>query len=207
MYDAFESLPDEKKQRIIDGCLDEFATYGYDKSSTNRIIKKIGISKGSLFNYFNTKEKLYFYILDYVIEKINGKILNNINDLPDDLFARIYAIAEIEYDIYTEKPKFYKLFKKAFTSNNKVITGKISERYSVKANKFFYLLLENINTDNLKWSKEKVIDIIRWVLEGLNDEFIMANLNSDVKRTKEEYLQELTAYINILKEGMVREKI
>lgn len=58
----FHELQEDKKQKIISVSISEFAKYGYTDSSTNRIVKDSGISKGSLFKYFESKEDLYFYV-------------------------------------------------------------------------------------------------------------------------------------------------
>ena len=51
----FTELDSEKQERILDAALKEFAEYGYENGSTNRIVKNCGISKGSLFTYFENK--------------------------------------------------------------------------------------------------------------------------------------------------------
>jgi AcrR family transcriptional regulator len=68
---AYNSLEPEKRERIINAALKEFALNGYERASTNEIIKEAEISKGSLFNYFNSKKELYLFLLDYVVEIID----------------------------------------------------------------------------------------------------------------------------------------
>ena len=58
----FLNLEAEKQKRIIQVAIEEFAQNAYNNSSTNRIVKECGISKGSLFKYFEDKEDLYFFI-------------------------------------------------------------------------------------------------------------------------------------------------
>ena len=58
IYLKFQSLETEKRERIINAALKEFAKNGYDKASTNDIVKEAEISKGSLFNYFNSKNEI-----------------------------------------------------------------------------------------------------------------------------------------------------
>ena len=48
----FESLEKSLKARILDVSKQEFATHGYEGASYNKIIQKIGISKGSMYYYF-----------------------------------------------------------------------------------------------------------------------------------------------------------
>jgi len=55
----FESLDESLKTRILDISKQEFATHGYDGASYNKIIQKIGISKGSMYYYFENKEDLF----------------------------------------------------------------------------------------------------------------------------------------------------
>ena len=55
---VFNELEKEKQDRIIEAAIKEFAEYGYENGSTNRIVKECGISKGSLFKYFENKEDI-----------------------------------------------------------------------------------------------------------------------------------------------------
>ncbi len=53
--EKLKSLTLDKQERIINASLAEFARNGYERASTNEIVKEAGISKGSLFVYFNNK--------------------------------------------------------------------------------------------------------------------------------------------------------
>ena len=90
----FLGLNTEKQQNIFTAGLSEFADYGYENSSTNRIVQKAGISKGSLFKYFPTKEDFYFFVLDEITSELISSLKENINTLSPDLFQRI-----IEYSV------------------------------------------------------------------------------------------------------------
>ena len=59
----FESLDESLKTRILDISKQEFATHGYESASYNKIIQKIGISKGSMYYYFENKEDLFITCL------------------------------------------------------------------------------------------------------------------------------------------------
>ena len=52
----FEQLADSKQKSIIDASVNEFANNGFKNASVNKIVEKAGISKGSLFNYFKSKD-------------------------------------------------------------------------------------------------------------------------------------------------------
>ena len=55
---VFLELDQNKQERITEAAIKEFARFGYENSSTNRIVKECDISKGSLFKYFESKEEL-----------------------------------------------------------------------------------------------------------------------------------------------------
>ena len=55
----FETLDESLKGKILDVSKQEFATHGYEDASYNKIIQKIGISKGSMYYYFENKEDLF----------------------------------------------------------------------------------------------------------------------------------------------------
>jgi AcrR family transcriptional regulator len=60
---TFFNLPQEKRDTIINAAVDEFAEYGLENASTNRIVKNSGIAKGSFYQYFEDKEDVFRYLL------------------------------------------------------------------------------------------------------------------------------------------------
>lgn len=57
---------EERKEEILDVAEQLFAEKGFDNASTNDIIKKIGIARGTLYHHFNSKEE----ILDAIVERM-----------------------------------------------------------------------------------------------------------------------------------------
>lgn len=66
---TFENLNPEKKQRIIDAAIREFARTIPDHINIQNIIKDAHIPRGSFYQYFNNKEDLYIYIFKYIGNK------------------------------------------------------------------------------------------------------------------------------------------
>lgn len=58
----FHKLPPAQQEAILHAALDEFATHGFNAASLNRIIDAAGISKGSMYYYFDGKEALYAHV-------------------------------------------------------------------------------------------------------------------------------------------------
>jgi TetR/AcrR family transcriptional regulator len=60
---TFFNLPREKRQRIAELAVDEFARQSYAKFSISRFVAGAGIAKGSFYQYFEDKLDLYRWIL------------------------------------------------------------------------------------------------------------------------------------------------
>ncbi|WP_454969809.1 TetR/AcrR family transcriptional regulator [Eubacterium sp.] len=75
--EAFERATDERKEKILEVGIKEFASKGYEKANINIIAKKAGISIGLMYKYFSTKEDLFITciqrgmsILDDAVDEI-----------------------------------------------------------------------------------------------------------------------------------------
>ena len=98
--EQFEEIRKEKKELIMNAALEEFAEYGYHATSISSISKKAKVSKGLLYNYFNSKEDLLKAIM------INGlDVLTDVFDPNKDGF-----LTEDEFDFFIDKV-FYLLKK------------------------------------------------------------------------------------------------
>src|SRR5690625_7954714 len=88
IYSKFINLKSDKQKEIINAAIKEFVQSGFDKASTNEIVTRANISKGSLFNYFNSKKDLYIYLIEYSVQIIE-RIFEKIDSNETDLFKRI----------------------------------------------------------------------------------------------------------------------
>lgn len=56
---TFDNLSDEKKLMIIQTATREYANQGFEHANINVIAEKVGISIGSLYKYFGSKQDLF----------------------------------------------------------------------------------------------------------------------------------------------------
>jgi AcrR family transcriptional regulator len=66
----FQNLEPERREEILAAAGEEFAERGYGAASLARIIEKAGISKGSLYYYFNDKEDLFTTSVQVAVERL-----------------------------------------------------------------------------------------------------------------------------------------
>ena len=167
IYQKFHSLEAEKQERVINAALKEFARNGYEKASTNEIVEEAGISKGSLFNYFNSKKELYLFLLDYVAEMIE-KIYAEVDWNEMDFFERMRQIGLVKFKIYKKFPQAFDFLK--------ALAHEDAAEVKCEIRKMGKDLIERgleRGYHNIDWSKfkedidrEKMINMINWTMLG-----------------------------------------
>lgn len=109
---TFVGLSREKQTTIFQSALKEFSIKGYSLASTNVIAKKSGISKGSIFQYFYTKEDLFFFVvrraLSEVIKVYKDQYIINFDNMDLKIFFIVSCLQLIE--VYKKYPYHYKLY-------------------------------------------------------------------------------------------------
>ncbi len=75
---TFINLPKPKQQQFLKLAFEEFALHEYHQASITRIVNRLGIAKGSIYQYFENKRDLYFYLLE-VAGRMRTKAGDEIN--------------------------------------------------------------------------------------------------------------------------------
>lgn len=71
---------EERKNEILDAADELFGQKGFDGTSTNDILKKVGIARGTLYYHFKSKED----IMDALIERYNVRLLSAAQEIAAD---------------------------------------------------------------------------------------------------------------------------
>ncbi|MEP7288207.1 MAG: TetR/AcrR family transcriptional regulator [Chloroflexota bacterium] len=76
---------DARRQEIIAAALKAFTEKGYDKTSMDDIVRVSGLSKGTLYWYFDNKQALFAAVAKMVFDQFvigADAVLGNLKDLP-----------------------------------------------------------------------------------------------------------------------------
>lgn len=123
--DSFNKLPEEKKNRIFDAAISEFADFGYEKANINKIAEKAGISVGSLYKYFENKQDLFLSIVNFSVEKLKT-VLNEIINKNDDFMITIEKIIKAIQVFSRSNEYSTRLYNEMTTENNSELVWKIA---------------------------------------------------------------------------------
>lgn len=64
MSRRLDKLDAERQKRLFESAAEEFAAHGFDGASLNRILEKSGMSKSSLYYYFDDKADLFTTMIE-----------------------------------------------------------------------------------------------------------------------------------------------
>lgn len=194
-----------KKKKIVDKAWELFAKNGYKETKVEDITKDLGISKGSFYTYFATKDELLYEVLGKIKKEINRNLENiNVNQVPEKVLED-YVKAKMNYVVkilnnmrlnsvekYSIDPKLRNFFEELKEKSTDFIKINIVEKFNSK----------NGNKYNADVISEFILISIE---EFLYDEFVLKNLqkmkdydliNIQNTRKVENSLKEIIKFIN-----------
>lgn len=201
IYSKFNNLKPEKQKQIINAAIKEFVRNGFEKTSTNEIVKRANISKGSLFNYFNSKKDLYLYLIEY-----SSKAIVNLNEEIDlsetDLFKRIERVALQKFYVQQKYPQAFEFLASTKQEESVEVKDIIKQRLNPIYNQAINKLYKDIDYSKFREGVdiEKAIEILNWTMFGVGEKGLKELFTfDDIGRFGEKYLEEWNVYAELLK--------
>jgi TetR/AcrR family transcriptional regulator, repressor for uid operon len=103
----------EVKEKIILAAIESFAQTGFDRTKMEDIAKRLGLSKGTIYLYFASKEELFLAICEHYLKVLKEQHLPTIFTRKEDLV------------LYAEH--FYENFRKLERGNDRVMLEMVVE--------------------------------------------------------------------------------
>ena len=172
MNKNFLKLNLDKQKKILQAICEEFTNHSYEDASTNRIVEKAGISKGTLFNYFGSKKDMYHALLRYVLDFFKGYAIDDFET--DDFIARCRILGEMDIKIYQEAPYLVNFFATIYSGTDTNIPADITETISILLSKAMENLYRNVNYSLFRADIDPTLlmGMIRFTFDGYMKEII-----------------------------------
>jgi AcrR family transcriptional regulator len=207
---TFERLKPDKKQQFIEAAFEEFALHSFQEASLNRLIKKLGIAKGSIYQYFDDKQALYFYLKEYAIAQKRKFMQTAMTTTPDNFWDWLENLFHQGLAFDAQYPVMNRFLYRY--SQEKMIpeVAKNMARYDQEAVDFFSsIITQQQEQGRLKKDLDAtvmarlIIQISKTLLETLVPAEKDTNpLGPVIQANEVEYIQALRQLIDILKSGM-----
>ena len=134
--EAFERASDERKEKILEVGINEFASKGYEKANINIIAKKAGISIGLMYKYFSTKEDLFITCIQRGMSILDDAV-DEILKSDDKLLTKAEKLIRTTCQLSQKDANYVKLYNEITSERNsekamkfaKAIEGETSKKY------------------------------------------------------------------------------
>lgn len=144
--EQFKHIRKEKKALIMEAALELLANEGYHASSISKIAEKAGVSKGLLYNYFESKDSLVLELLskgiDEMMEYFDPNKDGVLTELEMESFIRsIFMLLKkdikywkLYYALYLQPPAF-ELIQEKYGSLSPAFIGILTRYYEAHNSK------------------------------------------------------------------------
>lgn len=147
MTELFDRIPQEKRNRILQVAIEEFACYGYENANTNTIAKKADISVGSLYKYFENKEDLFLTTIKHM-SLVLKDILSNIMEGEEDILIKVEKVLRAIQQHSRENSDMIRLYNEMSThSNSKIALQAVYDLESLTA-KLYSSLIDKAKSEH-----------------------------------------------------------
>lgn len=205
--EKFYSLSEEKQELIVGAAKKEFSSAGYRLASTNRITKEAGISKGSLFYYFGSKEQLYFHLIKKANEGLMGRLKPLFSSMSPDLVERLRSVAEAYLDLYLEDQETYVFLMTMADRENRELVEKYMIQSQDESNRSMALIFQGIDTEPLRFGMEDVVRVITWTLTGLKEQLFSGRETPfEAGEFKENFMKDFNVLLDVIASGIYKER-
>lgn len=124
---TFDKIPKEKRERILNVAIKEFADNGFENTSIQQIAKKAGISVGSIYKYFENKETMFSMVVHEGMSSLE-ELLMSLADSSEDILVKAETIIRALLKYSRKNPELIKLYCQLTTSDNSEFLNGISQR-------------------------------------------------------------------------------
>lgn len=204
MEKILEKMNPNKRDQLIDAAMKVFGEHGYDKASTNVIVKESGISKGLLYHYFPTKKILYETLSTYSMTLIGDAIEAGMNWDEGDILKRLKDITMIKLSLFKKYPNLLD-FTKTLSKDLSI------DAYKEKIYKHIPNLYEKVFSYKVDFSVfkddvdvSKAITLLQYFLdkysENISLNYIVKNNQMDLNKIE----KELNDYLDLYRLGFYK---
>jgi len=180
----FAEIREEKKSLIIETAIELFAEKGFHNTSISEIAKKAGISKGLMYNYYESKEDL----LRKGMYSLANEFIQNI-DFNRNKVLEKYELLTFLNSIIDHLKKNLKFWKFLYAVINQPVVFKILEKeMEIISEPMTKMLVKYFKSNGFK-KPETEAAFLNALLNGVCSEYIFAPESFPINEVKKKIIE------------------
>ena len=200
MNDKFFNLKREKQDRFINASLKIFSEHGYQKASTDDIVREAGISKGLLFHYFGSKLGLYEFVYNYSTKLLMMEYSSLISGDKIDFFEMQKQMELAKRNVMISYPYMSVFVGKAFREESFDVLSVSAARMDQYSEELASIYARaDISGFKEGVDPSAILKMCIFVADGvLNEHFQNGKIDAEA------YYAEVVSYLDVLKQNLYR---
>ena len=122
---TFGQISDEKQQRVLKEAAKLFAERGFSATDVAELAKRAGVSKGSLYNYFDNKEDLYLHVCKDGLDRSRRAVYGGM-DQEWDIYRQVEHMFRQGVRFALKSPHYVRLYLTASAPGKEQFSAKLS---------------------------------------------------------------------------------
>jgi len=184
--ETFKHIPRHKQLVVLDTAAKEFASHGLDKAKVNIIASKAGISVGSIYKYFKSKDDLFSETLENGIRMLREDFLEVLAS-NDNVLIKIRHIFELPLTFVKEKPYYLNLYLNLLSGGMDNFAQKYARRIEKVGSEFFKNLIKD-GIEEGYFDKDIDIDTFAFFLDNHLMMFTFSQISLYLRLRQDEFL-------------------
>ncbi len=141
--EVYKRLEESKQRRIFEAASEEFSAQGFNNASMNTLSKSAGISKGSIFQYFQSKDKLFEFVIKSAVAKVKNYLKKIVEQSSDsDFFSLLDALLKSGFEFIYNHPHLARIYYRVIFSGDAPSGQKIARSLNKRARNFISSLIK-----------------------------------------------------------------
>lgn len=128
---TFDKIAPEKKERVLIAAARLFAELGYSQTDMSQLAERCGVAKGSLYNYFESKEDLFAFLCADGLERSRAAVYGGIPK-GADIYVQVEHIFRQGLAFGQAHPEYVALYLGAAAAG----TNRLDHEVSLQVEKF-----------------------------------------------------------------------
>lgn len=201
----------DKEKAILVAAVQEFGDAGY-RASTDTIAEKAGVSKGSVFRYFDNKKKLYVAVVQMAMKTLIDVVDLSVWTDSDDLVSMIINATRYKTKLSHQYPSEFALLTRVYSQDSmippkvrKQVFDIFSKWETVVSNQVINAMLKKmvlrpgLNRDHVK---KYLMNTLAMVMVDIQQYF---EQHPEVKRMEDmgDIIDEIKEYMDMVENGIV----
>ncbi len=144
--ETFDKISDDKRSRILEAATTEFADKGFSAANINIIAKNAGISIGSMYNYFASKEDLFLTVFDEGYKLLETALIE-VSNVEGDIFAKLEALIRTAQKTSRKYQKLTQIYLDSTSEGLTHLSRRLSRQFETITAHYYHEILNQAKAE------------------------------------------------------------